>query len=162
MRSNFLKITIRFFIVLITVFLLFYLSNLGFEKEAQYTIDGLQQYMHSLKIIEGRPIESLKDLPSISILSAGHNFLLKFDSLREETHKGYRYYFKNLENGKFILCASPVGKFLIGKEFAITEQGILKYNSRNVDVQQDSYEEIEKWNELSRVEAWETKRPRSE
>ena len=53
---------------------------------------------------------------------------------------------------------SSVGWFSSGIEFGITDKGILYMNKQNIDVLPDSYEEVEGWKILPRIENVRTKK----
>ena len=118
-------------------------------RQARFTVDVLEQYLEAYQLVEHRSIESLSQLPDFDLVSPAESLSLKSQDLKQGIHGGYIYDFQYLGNGKFVISASPVGLLPIW-EFGITNSGNLRMNTRNVDAQADSYEEVEGWRLIPR------------
>ena len=148
---------IKFGLLLSFLISVYYFHRVALQQEARLTVDALGQYIQAYKIIEGKSINSLRELPPFQIISPSYSFFLNSDNIKNGMWKGYKFDLQVLKSNRFVVSASPFGQFPGKQEFAITERGILKYNTENVDTEADSYEEVAAWNELPRMEHLRTK-----
>ena len=120
-------------------------------KKARFAVDALQQYLQSYNLVEQKAIERLSDLPDFYLVSPSASLSLKSSDLKQGVNNGYVYDLQYLGKDKFVISASPAGTFAF-YEFGITDKGILRMNNKSVDVNADSYEEVEQWPTITREE----------
>ena len=120
-------------------------------RQARFTVDVLEQYLQASRLVGNKPIEGLSELPEFHLISPSDSLSLKSRDLKQGIKNGYVYDLRYSGDGKFVISASPVGLWPI-YEFGITQEGILRMNSKGVDADADSYEEVEKWAIITRQE----------
>lgn len=118
--------------------------------QARFNVDILDQFIQSYRVIEGRQIESLSDVPDFHIISPYKSLSVRGSDIRGKMFGGYIYDMAYSGNGQYVISASPIGFLAPQVEFGVTEKGLLAVNTRNVDVQPDSREEVEHWKWLNR------------
>jgi hypothetical protein len=126
--------------------------------QARFTVDALERYLKAYQRIENRTIRSLAELPDFTLISAGESLSLNSADLRKGgIYRGYVYDMQYLKGGKFVISASPVGKFPSRPEFAITEDGDLRTNMKDTDVIADAHDEVQTWTAIQRGQGIRTK-----
>jgi len=117
-------------------------------RQARFNIDVLGRYLISSRIMTDRIVKSLAEVPEFEIVSTRESLALKSAAIRDGKEGPYRYHLENLGEFEFVISASPSGLFAPREEFGMTEQGILKYNTVNVDPFPDSREEVNGWESI--------------
>ena len=154
------SIWLRVGMCVLAVCLLFgvvYLRQTNQMRQAQFNVDVLQRYIQAYKIVEGKQIESLQDLPDFHLISPPESLSLKAADVRQGVFCGYIYDMQYLGQERYVISASPIGLLAPGIEFASTDQSVLRVNNKNADVDADSYDEVAKWQALPHEQGVRTK-----
>jgi len=115
-------------------------------RQARFNIEVLGRFINAYHRAEGKWVERLKDMPDFHIISTADSLSLRSADLkRGPILDGYVYDMQTIEPGKYVISASPIGFLAPGIEYAITENGQVKYHKADVDSSADSYEEISSW-----------------
>jgi len=119
---------------------------------AQFRIDVLGALIRSYYLVEERKIESFDDFPDFHVVSHFDSLSLQKRDLAGGIVDGYIYDMQFLGGSKYVISASPVGKFAPQVEIAITNQGFLLMNNKDVDTSADSYDEVNGWEKVLRYD----------
>ncbi|MCK5581468.1 MAG: hypothetical protein KAJ18_09380 [Candidatus Omnitrophica bacterium] len=122
-----------------------YIRGVNQLRQARFNVNVLQRYIQAYLVVENKQVESLQDLPDFHLVSPPESLSLKAEDVRDGFSGGYIYDFQYLGEGRYVLSASPVGVLTPQVEFGSTNHGVLRVNKDNVDVDPDSYEEVEGW-----------------
>jgi hypothetical protein len=134
------------------------LYGLNQARQARFTVEVLSRFIQAYKRSEGKMITRLADLPDFDIISAADSLSFSSADLKKSpVLSGYVYDMQFFSPDKYVISASPMGLFAPAVEYGVTENGQVKTNARDVDVQADSYEEVLGWGADSRVERIRTK-----
>ena len=122
-------------------------------RQARFTVDILERYISALERITDLRILSLGDLPDFDIISPEDSLRLRSADLKKNPLRGgYAYDMRVEGEDLYVISASPVGLMSPRIEYGITEQGILKENTRGVDPLPDSRGEVSAWKAIDRIE----------
>ncbi len=117
----------------------------GYSRQARFNTDVIYKLIMVYHDRNQAYPSSLTDLPKFYVVSAMEKFYLDSVKLARGAWDGYRYNFKSVDKNNFVLSASPVGFWPSGIEYGMTEEGILKANSKSVDALADGHEEVKRW-----------------
>ncbi len=121
-------------------------------RQARFTVDVLEEYVQSYKLVKNHWIENLHQLPDFTLVSPADSLSLTSKDLKQGIKDGYIYDYQYLGGNRFVISASPAGLAPFCPEFGITEKGALKINRTNTDPTADSYQEVDSWPMLPRKE----------
>ena len=139
--------------VVIMGFLTVHVVQFNQARQARFTVDILQSYISALERITDLQVLSLSDLPDFDIISPADSLRLRSADLKSNPLRGgYAYDMQFAGEDLYVISASPVGVLSPHIEFGITEQGILKQNTRDVDPLPDSRDEVSAWIGIDRIE----------
>ncbi len=125
--------------------LLFAMSRYDKIKRARFGVDALSRYIFSYQKVSGVEVQSLAQLPEFVLFSQTDGYLLRAEDLRKRVYDGYFYDFQPVGEGMYVISASPVYPLSPKVEFGITEDGVLRANTDQVDALGDPHEEVSNW-----------------
>lgn len=145
-----------FIIIILTASLAagLYLYRYDLMRRAKFNIVVLADYLRAYLFLHPEPLNQLSDLPDFDIISPQHSLGLKAGEIRRGTFKGYAYHLQMNPDGTFYMTASPQGIFSPSVEYAATNSGALLMNTKGVDVEADSWEEIRSWQVIEHQESY--------
>lgn len=114
-------------------------------EQARFNVDVLEQFIQYDRMIEGRQIENLTDLPDFHLISPTKSLSVRASDIRRKIFGGYVYDMQSSGQGRYVISASPIGFLAPPVEFGVTEKGLLGMNTRDPDVYPDSREEVQHW-----------------
>jgi hypothetical protein len=123
-------------------------------RQARFTVDILQRYISALERITDLQVLSWDDLPDFDIISPDDSLRLRLADLKRNAFHagGYVYDLQSEGDDLYVISASPVGLLSPRAEYGITDQGVLKENTRQVDPLPDSRGEVSAWKAIERIE----------
>lgn len=128
------------------------LKAAGQLRYARFNIDMLGLIFDSYhKRYDAYP-ENLNKLPKFYVVYALEGLSCNPKMFAEGKFRGYRYDASVMGKNKFVISASPFGFWPAKEEFGITENGALKSNDIQVDILADSYDEVDRWKAIKRLE----------
>ncbi len=133
-------------IVFISLLCLFAISRYDKIKQVRFSVDALNRYIFSFQKISGVQVQSLTQLPEFVLCSQLDGYLLRSEDLLRRVHGGYFYDFQAFGDGLYVISASPVYPLSPKVEFGVTEDGIVRANTDQVDSVGDLHSEVSKWN----------------
>jgi len=157
--NPFMPVYILLFVFIFFVFVYWLVSINAYAsvKQAKFNVDVLQRFIIAYKTLENIQIQSLNELPDFHIISPEHSLSVKDDDFKQGVKGGYIYDYEYFTGGHFVISASPIGLLNASIEIGITDRGKLKFNKNNVDVEADSYSEVESWTPVDRFNRYRTK-----
>ncbi len=147
-----IKITAVVLMSFFLLFTLFYLRAVHESRQARFNTDVLERFLRSFRMVEGKQVRFLAELPDFHIISSYDSLSVKGKDLRKQILAGYVYDLTTFPDGRYVISASPVSWVSSGVEFGITDQGELKFNNKTIDPEADSYEEVSGWTKIPRIE----------
>lgn len=156
--------TRRFFygaVIFSVLILLFAISRYDKIKRARFGVDALGRYIFSYQKVSGVSVRSLSQLPEFVLFSQTDGYLLRADDIRKRIHDGYFYDFQPAEEGAYVISASPVYPLSPKVEFGITEDGVLRANTDQVDALGDPRAEVSGWKPIFDSGSMRTWKPKS-
>lgn len=122
-------------------------------RQARFTVDVLQRFIQSYRLIEGKTVGSLAEVPDFELVSPADSLRLRGKDLRKSpVRNGYIYDLQDLGEGVYVISASPIGLLTPKLEFGITEDGLLKMNQAGTDALPDKHDEVQRWQAIKSVE----------
>ena len=121
------------------------IKQAGDARQARLAIGVLKNVVTDYYKTKSAYPKGLNDLPSFYAASVYQKFYLDSHKFAGGQWHGYQYDLQSPGDGQFVISASPVNLWPRAAEFGITQEGILKVNTRHVDKQTDSYEEVTRW-----------------
>ncbi len=131
-----------------------YVIQYNQSRGARFTVDVLQRYISAWERVTDRKIFSWDDIPDFDIISPADSLRVRSADLKRNAFRrcGYVYDMRFEEEARYVISASPMGLLSPRVEYGITEQGILKENTRDVDLLPDSRGEVSSWKAIERIE----------
>jgi len=151
MKSSGMIITsyLRYFfyglVIVLSLGLLFAASRYDKIKRVRFDVDALHRYVFSYQKISGVDVQSLAQLPEFVLFSQVDGYMLRSQDLKRGIYDGYFYDFQAMTGEGYVISASPVYPLSPKVEFAITEDGIVRANTDQVDAIADSRSEVLQW-----------------
>jgi len=143
-----------FFIAASWLVLALHVIQYNQSRGARFTVDILQQYISAWERVTDRQVLSWDDIPDFDIISPGDSLRVRSADLKRNAFRrgGYVYDMRFEGESRYVISASPMGLLSPRIEYGITEQGILKENTRDVDPLPDSRGEVSSWKAIERIE----------